>query len=126
MVVEDVYARYRDTVQRQYRQLEHGLNLKMESPHPQSRLRLSQGGIEMTIRYPTDTSHEIELSDEISRRVLDTIAKDPGGRRRAADPAVRRPSITIRFDLSSYASKYSANSNGCGRRRVWLTSLDIL
>ena len=76
-VVEDVYARYRDTVQRQYRQLEHGLNLKMESPHPQSRLRLSQSGIEMTIRYPTDTSHAIELSDEISRRVLDTIAKDP-------------------------------------------------
>lgn len=75
-VVEDAYARYRDSVQRQYRQLEHGLNLKMESPHPQSRLRLSQSGIEMTIRYPTDTSHAIELSDEISRRVLDTIDKD--------------------------------------------------
>src|SRR5581483_2202618 len=76
-VVDDVYARYRDTVQRQYRELERDLNLRLESPRPQSRLRLGQSGIEMTIRYPADTRHAVQVSDEISRRVLDAIAHDP-------------------------------------------------
>jgi small-conductance mechanosensitive channel len=76
-VVEDVYARYRDAVQRQYRELERDLNLRLESPRPQSRLRLGQSGIEMTIRYPADTRHAVQVSDEISRRVLDAITQDP-------------------------------------------------
>lgn len=77
-VVEDVYARFRDTMQRQYRELERDLNVKLESPRPRSRIRLGQSGIEMTIRYPVDVRHAVQVADEISRRVLDTIAQEPG------------------------------------------------
>ena len=76
-VVEDVYARYRDTVQRQHRELERDLSMVLESPRPQSRIRLGQNGIEMTIRYPADTRHAAQVADEISRRVLDAIAHEP-------------------------------------------------
>jgi small-conductance mechanosensitive channel len=76
-VVEDVYARYRDTVQRQYRDLARDLSLQLESPRPQSRIRLGQNGIELTVRYPVDTRHAVQVADEVSRRVLDTIAQEP-------------------------------------------------
>ena len=76
-VVEDVYARYRDTVMRQYDDLERDLSMKFESPRPQSRLRLGPGGIELTIRYPADTRYAVQVADEISRRALDAIAHDP-------------------------------------------------
>jgi small-conductance mechanosensitive channel len=76
-VVEDVYARYRDTVQRQYRDLERELSLQLEPPRPQSRIRLGQNGIELTVRYPADTRHAVQVADEVSRRVLDTIAQEP-------------------------------------------------
>ena len=76
-VVEDVYARYRDTVQRQYSELERDLSMKFESPRPQSRLRLGTGGIELTIRYPADARHAVQVADEISRRALDAITQDP-------------------------------------------------
>ena len=76
-VVEDVYARYRDTVQRQYSDLERDLSMKFESPRPQSRLRLGPNGIELTIRYPADTRYAVQVADEISRRALDAIAQDP-------------------------------------------------
>jgi small-conductance mechanosensitive channel len=76
-VVEDVYARYRDTVQRQYHELERDLSMKFEAPRPQSRLRLGPNGIELTIRYPADTRYAVQVADEISRRALDAIAKDP-------------------------------------------------
>ena len=76
-VVEDVYARYRDTVLRQYGDLERDLSMKFESPRPQSRLRLGPNGIELTIRYPADTRYAVQVADEISRRALDAIAHDP-------------------------------------------------
>ena len=76
-VVENVYSPYRDTVQSQYRELERDLNMKLESPRPQCRIRLGQNGIEMTIRYPADTRHAVQVADEISRRVLDAIAHEP-------------------------------------------------
>ncbi|HEY2524634.1 MAG TPA: mechanosensitive ion channel domain-containing protein, partial [Candidatus Binataceae bacterium] len=76
-VVEDVYARYRDAVQRQYSNLEREVSMKFESPRPQSRLRLGANGIELTIRYPADTRHSVQVADEISRRALDAIAQDP-------------------------------------------------
>jgi small-conductance mechanosensitive channel len=76
-VVEDVYARYRDTVERQYLDLERDLSMKFESPRPQSRLRLGANGIELTIRYPADTRYAVQVADEISRRALDAIMQDP-------------------------------------------------
>jgi len=76
-VVEQVYARYRDTVQRQYSNLERDLSMKFESPRPQSRLRLGPNGIELTIRYPADTRYAVQVADEISRRALDAIAHEP-------------------------------------------------
>ena len=76
-VVEDVCSGFRETIQRQYRQLEHDLNMKLESPRPQSLIRLGHNGIEMTVRYPTDTRHAVQVADEISRRVLDAIAREP-------------------------------------------------
>ncbi len=76
-VVEDVYARYRDTVQRQYGDLERDLSMKLESPHPQSRLRLGSSGIELAIRYPVDARYAVQVADEISRRALDAIAQEP-------------------------------------------------
>jgi len=76
-VVENVYARYRDTVQRQHCDLERDLSLQLEPPRPQSRIRLGQNGIELTIRYPADTRHAVQIADEISWRVLDAIAQEP-------------------------------------------------
>ncbi len=76
-VVEDVYARYRDTVLRQYGDLERDLSMKFESPRPQSRLRLGPNGIELTIRYPADTRYAVQVADEISRRALDAIRQEP-------------------------------------------------
>ena len=77
-MVEDVYARYRDTVQRQYSDPQAlDLSMKFESPRPQSRLRLGVNGIELTIRYPADTRYAVQVADEISRRALDAIAQEP-------------------------------------------------
>jgi small-conductance mechanosensitive channel len=75
--VDEVFARYRDRVMRDYRHLERDLNIMLETPKPQSRLHLSQSGLEIIIRYPAETYTAPQITDEISRRVLDAINREP-------------------------------------------------
>jgi small-conductance mechanosensitive channel len=75
--VDEVFARYRDRVMRDYRHLERDLNIMLETPKPQSRLHLSQSGLEIVIRYPAETYSAPQITDEISRRVLDAINREP-------------------------------------------------
>jgi len=77
-VVNEVFARYRDTVQREYRALESELNLRVETPRPQSRLQFGQAGLEMILRYPTRLSGAVQTADEITRRLVDAIKREPG------------------------------------------------
>ena len=75
--VDEVFARYRDRVMRDYRHLERDLNLMLETPKPQSRLSISPAGVEMTVRYPAETRTAGQIADEVSRRVLDAINREP-------------------------------------------------
>jgi len=76
-IVNDVFRRYRDTLQREYRGLERSLNQPIELPQPQSRLRLSETGIELVIRYPVQFKRAAQTADEIARRLVDTIKHEP-------------------------------------------------
>ena len=77
-VVEQVFDPYRETVQRQCHAMERQLHIGVEPPSPQSRVRLSQAGIEMVIRYPVDAHSAAQVADEVSRRLLDAIKQEPG------------------------------------------------
>jgi small-conductance mechanosensitive channel len=76
-IVNDVYGRYRDTLQREYRGLERKLNQSIEPPYPQSRLRVSEGGVELIIRYPVQFRNTTQTADEIARRLVDALKREP-------------------------------------------------
>jgi small-conductance mechanosensitive channel len=75
---DEVYARYRDRVQREHRHLGSDLNRLLETPRPQSRLTLTPAGLEMTVRYPAEMRSATQIGDEVSRRVLDAVQREPG------------------------------------------------
>ncbi len=75
--VDEVFSRYRDRVLSDYRHLERDLNMMLDTPKPQSRLSLSQNGLEVIIRYPAETHTATQITDEVSRRVLDAINREP-------------------------------------------------
>ena len=77
-VVNEVFARYRDIVQRESREMETMLNVPLETPRPQSRVYLSESGLEIVIRYPAQIMAAAQTADEISRRLVDAIKRDPG------------------------------------------------
>lgn len=75
--VDEVFARYRETIQRQYISAARSLNVVLDSPKPQSRLQLSESGLTVSIRYPAETRNAVQTADEVSRRLLDAIAREP-------------------------------------------------
>lgn len=75
--VDEVFARYREAIQRQYLEAERSLNMVIESPKPQSRLQLSQSGLQVTLRYPVETRSALQTADEVSRRLMDAINREP-------------------------------------------------
>lgn len=76
-VVNEVFVRYRDSVQREYRGVERELNIRIETPRPQSRLHLGENGIELVVRYPVQLFNAVQTSDEIARRLIEAIRREP-------------------------------------------------
>jgi small-conductance mechanosensitive channel len=78
--VESVYADYRDSMERQRKQMEHALDLQTidsGSFNPQSRLRVTQTGLEVLIRYPVALEKAAEIDDRITRALLEAIERAP-------------------------------------------------
>ena len=85
--VESVFARYRDRVERDWLSLQLELNMMLESPKPQSLLNLGPSGLTVIVRYPAETYSAPQIADEVARRVLDVIEREPGLRLATKDVA---------------------------------------
>ncbi len=115
--VDEVFARYRDRVMRDYRHLERDLNVMLDTPKPQSRLHLSQSGLEIVIRYPAETYTAPQITDEISRRVLDAINREPSLRLVAAGQR-EYPVAGAAADAEDGADRADANGQPADETQV--------
>jgi len=75
--VEKVFAEYKDQIEREYRHMQAELNIRTVAPQPVSRLRLTQGGLEVVIRYPAQLENAAEIDDRITRELLAALAQEP-------------------------------------------------
>jgi small-conductance mechanosensitive channel len=76
--VDEVFARYRESIQRQSIAAEQSLNMAIDTLKPHARLQLTHDGLMITLRYPAETRTAVQTDDEVARRLLDTIAREPG------------------------------------------------
>jgi small-conductance mechanosensitive channel len=77
-IVEQVYADYREDMERQRRLMERTLNISpIRDLRPSSRLRLISSGVEAVIRYPVSLQNAAEIDDRVTRELLQFIEKDP-------------------------------------------------
>jgi small-conductance mechanosensitive channel len=75
--VESVYATYRKGIEEQHHQVEQTFALPLDVPEPKSRLRLTQTGLEVVIRYPLELEKSAEIDDQIIRELLAALEKPP-------------------------------------------------
>jgi small-conductance mechanosensitive channel len=75
--VESIYGEYRDVLERQHREAQLSLDFHAVVPHPESRLRLTDTGVEITIRYPVEIRRAAEIDDHVTRAVFREVENDP-------------------------------------------------
>lgn len=76
-VVGEVFARFRDAILHDYRHVETSLNVRFDTPRPQTRMHLGVSGLEIVLRYPAPLAIATQSSDELSRRLLDALNREP-------------------------------------------------
>jgi len=75
--VEAVYAQYREGITRQHEDVARNLSIRVEAPKPESQLKLNEGGLEMTIRYPVSLESASQMDDQVTRALLDAVEAMP-------------------------------------------------
>ena len=76
--VTAVFENYRERMERQYHSMAKSLGpLSVNSLHPETRLRLTQSGLEVVVRYPVELDEANKIDDQIAREVLDAINRRP-------------------------------------------------
>jgi small-conductance mechanosensitive channel len=75
--VQAVYATYQKHIEDQHRHIGRTFTLALDVPQPQSRLRLTQTGLEVVIRYPLELEKSAEIDDQIIRELLAALKRPP-------------------------------------------------
>ena len=83
--VQAIYAEYGEIVERQHRTAQAAMNLHTAAPRPESRVRVVDTGLEITIRYPVEIHRAAEIDDRITREVIQEVEREP--RLRLVEPA---------------------------------------
>lgn len=75
--VDAVFAGYHEQMEGQRRHMEKTLAASVHALRPQSRLRLTQTGLEVIIRYPLELAQAAAIDDRVTRELLDAIEREP-------------------------------------------------
>jgi small-conductance mechanosensitive channel len=76
--VDSVFSEYKEALESQRQRAESSLATStLKTFSPQSRLHLTQTGLEVVIRYPLELEQSSEIDDRITRALLDAIDREP-------------------------------------------------
>jgi small-conductance mechanosensitive channel len=75
-VVESVFQKYRERLERQHASLEKSADVHITPPKPESRLRFTETGLEYTVRYPAEIRKSAEMDGEILHALHEAVAEE--------------------------------------------------
>jgi hypothetical protein len=75
--VESVFQQYHEHIEQQHRNMENTLNMTIPVSRPQSRLLLTQNGLEVVVRYPVEMDTASEIDDKVTRELLRALDQPP-------------------------------------------------
>ncbi len=95
-VVENVFADYKDDIERQRHQMQRTLGFtSTEEFHPRTQLRFTASGLEAVICYPVTSQNATEIDERITHQLLDARGKD--GQQESVKQGM--PTLKLRTDV---------------------------
>ncbi len=77
-VVNSVYSRYKDAIERQHASIERHADIQVEQPEPEARIQFADAGLELLVRYPVEIRRAPDTDEEMTRKVHELIETDAG------------------------------------------------
>ena len=76
--VNKIFADYKEKMETQHRSMERAVGVvSVNSLLPESRLRLTDTGVQVTVRYPVELASAAEIDDRVTREILNATGKQP-------------------------------------------------
>ncbi|MGH9557916.1 MAG: mechanosensitive ion channel domain-containing protein, partial [Bryobacteraceae bacterium] len=75
--IDSVYGQYRDKIEKQHAALSQSVDVQVPAPHPDTRLRLVEGGLRFTARYPAELKEAASIDERMIEAMRQAVAKDP-------------------------------------------------
>jgi len=76
-IVSEIYERYREEIERQHGNIERRIEVQLTAPNLETRLQFTDKGLELLVRYPVAIRGSAWIDEEITRKLLELINKDP-------------------------------------------------
>jgi hypothetical protein len=75
--VTGVYEKFRANIERQHGYIEQRIEVQLKAPKPETRLQFGDAGLELLVRYPVEIRNESAMDEEVTRKVLELVQKEP-------------------------------------------------
>lgn len=75
--VDSVVNQYHDALISQHESATRRLQIQLDVPKTQARLRFVDAGLELVIRYPVELRRAAEIDDQVTRKLLETVNEEP-------------------------------------------------
>jgi small-conductance mechanosensitive channel len=91
--VTEVYATYKDTIERQHQSVENWMGTPMKSPVISSRVQLADAGPQLTVLFPVGIRNAAEIDSALATTLMERLNRDEVARAAAAAPPMIAASI---------------------------------
>src|SRR5437660_3895034 len=76
--VQKIFADYKEKMELQYRSMERAISVvSVTALHPESRLTITQSGLQVMVRYPVELEQATEIDERMTREVLNATGREP-------------------------------------------------
>ncbi len=75
--VNEVYDQYRENLERQQRLVGRLIDTPILAPTPKTQLRFVDTGLEFVVRYPVELDRAAEIDDQMTRKLMEVIDREP-------------------------------------------------
>src|SRR5690348_973482 len=73
---EEIYAKYRPAIERQHAMVQRFIDFDASSPQPEVRLRLTENGLECSVRYPVELDNAAVIDQQMLKALRDALEHD--------------------------------------------------
>lgn len=76
VAADQVYAQYRPAIERQHAMVQRFIDFDASSPQPEVRLRLTENGLECSVRYPVELDNAAVIDQQMLKALRDALEHD--------------------------------------------------